>query len=144
MKKSHFLVLKSVKLILIIGIISTPYVDAYASDNSQSRDEKTSYEIGDIYRFKYEKLRLNGSSKDVEIHISSIISNTLIVIKEGDIVEVEITNVTSEYEFENVQFWISIEGSNQGKIKATTSLALFFFIPNTDDSYYQDLIDNSN
>lgn len=124
--------------------MSISQIAVLAGDNTQLQDEKASIEIGDVYRFKFDILRINGSSKNSFYTLVSIENDDNITIREGDIVQIEITDIKSEYGINVVSFWITIEGSNIERLEVSNSFSVMFFVPSSDASYYQESVDILN
>lgn len=125
--------------------MSNFHLSVLAGDNMQSQDENTSIKIGDTFRFKYDILRINGTTKSVEITLISIkIWNKSLTIREGDIAEIVVYNISTEFVNQYISFWISIEGSTQERIAYITNYPTMFFAMSSDESFYQNEADNIN
>lgn len=159
--KRKFLSYLFVNTILLSILMSTSQISINAEDNTLTQ-ENTDFEIGNIFRFQYDILRFNGSSKDVKITIYSKENITDdLVVKEGDILNIEISDISDisvEYGIQTISCWLSIEGSEQDKIKFEHTFTLrgkntdflhpvrsrpiyTFFGPSLNSSYYQDLVE---
>lgn len=145
--KKKFLSFLLFSTFLLVFTISISHLFVSAVDNDQFSKEKTSVEIGEIYRFKFETVKYD--SKRTVLTLSSYENNyednyANITIEEGDTVKIEIRNVTeSEYtNMDTISFWISVEGSNQEKIGLEMMSSFMFFGPSSEKSFYEEQVES--
>lgn len=128
--------LKSFSIIFIIVMIIPMFlIETSADDGLLSQEDKTNFDVGDKYQFKYEILRKND--KKDNINMTYNIDNSSLTIVEGDILDLEVIFISVP----RVLFWMSVNGSEQDKIEIVsiiTSNSLFFVMNNSE--YYQNLV----
>lgn len=114
-----------------------------------NKGENTAISIGDDYYFKFETLRLKGSSKDANVSILSNDYTEILIFKEDQVVRfeitnitvyiVEITNITAYVVNTYIEAWCYNENDslNQNRIKVRLIVGVDFFMTNNNTYYEQ-------
>lgn len=141
---SNFLL---INLFLVIFIANAPQINALSKKNEKSQ-EYIGIIPGDIFRFQYNLLEIGGSKEDAFHTITSVDNDNInLTIKDGDILQIEIVNITETTSFftNYATVLLTLEDSDQEMIETDLTFGdIYFFAPSSNVSFYQSAVEYYN
>lgn len=129
----------SIAIIFVIIILLFNQTKVIGVEISSIQNENTAIRIGDVYRFKYEIVRLNDSSEKSNVSIIGLNATGTLVFKENEILNMEITNFTR---INNIDFIEALSYNENDSISQNIiqhSFTINFIYLNTNNvSYYEE------